>query len=166
MEFFQKFGMEEDYIRKHYEEWKLDKEGATPKDFLWYTFQSIINAIAEQAASEEQMYQLNYDTYFKMWQFLVSVEKRNANHITRLMYENQFRLWKAKGGVFKKEVVLIMKGCCDYCDSLNGLRVSIDDAIKNIYLGSVNCTHKLGCNCTCSAENCRDENGRLIRVDS
>jgi len=162
--FLQKFGLDEAKIREHYEVWKVGKISISINNYFWYILQNIIAAIPVQVSSEEQMYQLNYDTYFIMWEFLAYVESKNANHVKKLMHQNELKLWRLKQTNFKVEVVIISKGCCDYCESLNGKLISFEEALDKEYLASDKCSREKGCNCCYSVLNSIDENGELIRI--
>ena len=43
IDFFLKFGMNEENIRSHYEHWNETNPKRTPNDYLWYLFQNILN---------------------------------------------------------------------------------------------------------------------------
>ena len=119
LSFLHKFGLNESKIREHFEVWKVGKISTSVNDYFWYIHQNILTEIAAQVSDEEQMCQLNYDTYYIMWEFLSYVENKNGNHIKRLMHKNEIRLWQIREGIFKKNVVIISNKCCDYCKTLN-----------------------------------------------
>lgn len=162
--FLQTFGLEESKIREHFEVWKVGKISTSINEYFWYLLQNIIPAIAEQVSSEEQIYQLNYETYFKMWEFLVYIERKNGNNVKKLMHHNEIKLWQLKQTNFRKEVVIISNTCCDYCESLNGKHISFEEALDKQYLASDQCTRENGCNCCYSVLTCEDENGELIPI--
>jgi Pyruvate/2-oxoacid:ferredoxin oxidoreductase delta subunit len=162
--FFAKFNLNEAKIREHYEVWKIGKISTAVNDYYWYLLQNIITVIAEQVSSEEETYQLNYETYLKMWEFLVGIERKNGNHVKRTMHQNELRLWKLQSPNYKKEVVIISGACCSYCNELNGKRIDFEEALEKQYLASESCTREAGCNCCYSVLNSRDDNGRLIRI--
>lgn len=161
MNFLEKFGLYESVIRQYYEDWKKLQPEASANDYLWHVFQTLLDSVVEKFNTEEQLYELNFEIYSKMREFLVKVEKRNANHILKMMNENQLRLWKIRAN-FKSEVEIISGHCCEFCDSLNNKRISFEEAIEKRYLASKNCTNKYGCNCCYSQVSVKDENGNLI----
>src|SRR5687768_13066229 len=146
MEYFTKFQLTELNIRNHFEEWKAGKQVVLPKDYLWYIFQMIVKTIAKQSSSEEQMCRLNVEVYSKMWEFIVKVENRKANHVLRSRFQNELRLWQLESK-FKQVVEIISGHCCLYCNNLDGKKMSIEEAIENQYLASKECTREWGCNC-------------------
>lgn len=159
--FLKRFGLYESIIRKYYEDWKTAQPSATENDYLWHIFQTLISSIAEKANSQEQFYELSHATYSKMWEFLIHIEKRNGNHVKLLMHENEIRLWKLTTP-FKSEVIIISGHCCKFCDDLNQIKISFEEALTNKYLASDNCTREWGCNCCYSLVSVKDENGDLI----
>ena len=164
MEYFQQFQLKEEDIRNHYEDWKSGKEVVLPKDYLWYLFQLIVQAIAKQATSEAHMYRKNVEVYSKMWEFLVKVENRNGTHVLRSKFLNELRLWKVESTIYKKQVEIISGHCCPYCDNLDKKIMSIDEALETQPLASKQCTRKWGCNCCYSETFARDSEGRLIKL--
>ena len=73
------------------------------------------------------------------------------------------RLWKLRA-TFLTEVEIIGGHCCPFCDSHDGKKFSLDDAIANQYLDSKGCSNEYGCTCTYAEIAVRDSDGRLIML--
>lgn len=164
MEYFKQFQLTEQNIRTYFEEWKSGKDVVLPKDFLWHIFQLIVQAIAKQATSEEQLCLKNMEVYWKMWEFLVKVENRNGDHVLRSKFKNELRLWQLEEKTFKQQVEIISGHCCPFCNSLDGKIMSIEEALESQPLASKQCTRKWGCNCCYSVTGVRDSEGRLVMI--
>jgi hypothetical protein len=166
LSFFTNFDLTESKIRQYYKVWEVDKLSTSINDYYWHLLQNIVIDIAEYTSSEEKMYQLNYETYLRMWEFLVRIEHKNGNQVKKLMHENELRLWKLQSTKFKKEVVIISGACCSFCDDLNGKQIAFEEALAKQYLASENCIREYGCNCCYSVISSRDENENLICINN
>jgi hypothetical protein len=163
MPFFSEFGMQEDNIRSHFIEWSQDRPPLV-KDFLWYIFQKLLQAVAVQATSEHQLYSLQREIYSKMLEFRKKEEKSKAKEIMRLFMEAELMKTKTdENRNIELKVTFISKHCCEFCASFDNQIVSIDEALKNMFIGSDKCTNPKGCNCTVSYIPVRDSNGRVVR---
>lgn len=60
------------------------------------------------------------------------------------------------------EVYIFSKGCCDECDALDMLTMSVEDALTYSLLPYTGCTRKTGCCCRYLSRAVRNEKGRLI----
>jgi hypothetical protein len=165
LSYFQTFHLTEDALRTYYSQFKSLLPTASDGDFLWHVFQLIVKEIAKQSHSEEQLYRLNEGVYLKMWEYLVTVENKNGNHVMRLHNENQLRLWQLQFQLkFKWHIVIISGHCCPYCDSLDEKELTFEEALEQQPLASKHCTRELGCNCCYVTRASRDANGRLIKL--
>ena len=113
--FFLKFGMNAENIRSHFEYWNETNPKRKTNDYLWYLFQNILKQINQQVSAKLTRYELFADTYWEMWQFEKTEEKKgNAN--LRLAFENRLKAWELSYN-FKTEIVILSGNCCEFCDS-------------------------------------------------
>jgi hypothetical protein len=159
--YFTRFQITEEVLRAYHVQYKELQPAASDLDFLWNVFQVLGGEIANQAHTEEQLYQLNVELNMKMWEFLIVVERRNGNHVKKVMHENQLRLWQLTAR-FKTEVKIIAGHCCPFCDDLDSKIISFEKALATQPLASEQCTRERGCNCCYTQVAVRNADGRPI----
>lgn len=137
-------------------------------DFAWAVFQKILtevaNAFQKGDITEEQFYRENKDIYFEMTFFQRRHENKKGNHVFQLALYNDL-LYNKYRTRLKLNVVIISGHCCTFCNNLNNQQIPFEEALKEQYLGSNNCTRECGCNCTYAFRTLRDSNGKLIKND-
>lgn len=162
LDYLKQFQLDEISIRHHFDEWKKEKKAKANK-YLWYIFEKVREAISKQATSEIQRCRLNAELFKKMWEYKIKIENKNANDILKLQFENQLHVLKLEQTVYRLEIEVISGHCCLFCNSLNGKKLSLEEALSKQPLASDQCTRQWGCNC-CYAENfARDSNNRFIK---
>jgi hypothetical protein len=60
-------------------------------------------------------------------------------------------------------VVFISFTCCPFCENLHNQEISFEEALKEQYLASKDCTGQRGCSCCYGYRGLRDSNGKLIK---
>ena len=68
-------------------------------------------------------------------------------------------LLEAQNHRFKCDVILLTKKCCQSCEEMNGMQISLQQAIEKMPLPNINCTREKGCFCLYSIRPLRDEDG-------
>lgn len=108
------------------------------------------------------MYHKHSSIYFYMATFRRVYENSKANDIFQLKLDSELRSFNNIVG-FKMQAEIISNKCCDYCESMNGKRFDIQDALKNKYYDAEQCTWAFGCRSCYVGVPARDKNGSLIR---
>jgi hypothetical protein len=75
-----------------------------------------------------------------MWVF-EKEERKNGNISFKLHLESKLRA-RQLTYKFKTKVIIVSGHCCEYCDALNGMELTFDEALKKQYLASECCTRK------------------------
>ena len=91
-------------------------------------------------------------------------KQKRPNKIIREKLDNYLKSQRPIGN-YSMQIEIISGNCCEYCDSMNGNRIDLDEAIKKRYLASEKCTREWGCNCCYAYTAERDENGDLIIIE-
>lgn len=71
---------------------------------------------------------------------------------------------KAKKSDILLEVRLLTTKCCEECDKINGIKMSLKKAIKTKPLPHPDCTRKPSCICCYTFHVIRDRKGDLIKA--
>ena len=144
--FFETFGMSEDDIRLHFEEWKEKTDKESVKDYLWYLLQVLLGETAKQVTNEADFHKNNFEIYARMWELRVLIEEVRDNQLVRLREESRV-MGEVASLPFVVDVQVLSGHCCPYCDALDQQTFSVEDVLRNHFIGSEKCTREWGCNC-------------------
>ncbi|WP_157687452.1 hypothetical protein [Pedobacter psychrophilus] len=139
----------------------MNEQKCSVNDFVWSLFQQLLIISASKAKSEYELYRSQWEIYASMLNFRRNFEKSKANEILQLHLNAYIQMSNFENRLDLKCEVL-SGFCCDYCDSLNGVKFEINDVIKNQYLASTKCTNEKGCNCCYGLVPERDSQGFAI----
>ena len=162
MSFFTEYGITEQNIREQYEVWKNKSNRDDAKHYLWFVFQQMVILIPTQTEQDSpRQHRLLRDVYFKMGEFMVTIEKKNGNHVKHLMLYHEI-----KGNDYQSTIELkirIISGhCCPFCDALDKRELTFEEVLNDQPLASNKCTRQYGCNCTYAYFPQRDAAGNVI----
>lgn len=160
MDFFQKFGMDEENIRIYYDWWK-DKHSESIEDFLWHIFNHLLSENASQSKDIEGFYERNRKIYSEMLQFRRIIEGKKANEILQLLHQTDIAL-RYEQTSLDLDAGVVGHPDCSVSQELKDKRFSIRDAIKADVIPYERCTREKGCACTYTFHPKRDSEGRLI----
>ncbi|RYZ24594.1 MAG: hypothetical protein EOO16_00380 [Chitinophagaceae bacterium] len=155
------FGMEEGNIRRYYQEWSAKAKNDSVGDYLWHLFHELLDRIPKASLSPELYAKYFSEVYYKMWEFMVYHENRPANDCLQLGMEYRL-IYEEQTLPFKFDVKISSGHCCPYCDSLNGMMVTLQQVYQNKYLASHKCTRPSGCNCRYASVPKRRKDGSLV----
>lgn len=162
MPFLKKFAMVENNIREYYLKWNESDQDCI-EDFLWFLFNNLIEQNHKQSKDLKGFYERNDLIYQEMINFRRKHEKKNANEIRKLFNFNRVSLQLLDiNDQFYWQFQIIAANDCEACKNLNGLNISINDALKNEFIPYESCDRKVGCVCMMGLTAKRDENGKLI----
>jgi len=113
MPFLQKFQMEEENIRNHFEKWKQNRVPLIG-DYLWFIFNFLLHEVVKQSNTEIDIYKKHREIYYEMTQFQRLYENKPANHTYRLYLENDLRLKELESNMLLN-VTIISGHCFSYC---------------------------------------------------
>jgi hypothetical protein len=164
LRFFDKFGMTEEDIRTHYEEWKEKSENDSVKDYLWYLFQVLLGETAKQINNDADFHKNNFEIYSRMWELRVLIEEKKDNQLVRLREESRV-MGEAASLPFVVEAQVISGHCCPYCDDLDQKTFAVEEVLRNHFIGSNECTREWGCNCRYQTVPKWDAEGNAILRD-
>lgn len=159
--FFNMINIPISLVREKYIEFSEKQTNNNGKDFLWSLFQFLIIETSNNSKDEHEMYSRHEQIYYKMTSFRRKYENSKSNDILQLGFDSYLNSLEPIGNI-RMKVQIISGHCCDYCNSLNGKRIDLEDAKKNRYLASEKCTREYGCNCCYGYSPELDENGNLI----
>ena len=160
LSFFAQFGLGEEDIRSHFEQWKQKSGSNSVKDYAWYLFQVLLGETARQVTNEADLYKNQFEIYSRMWEFRITHEKTKDNSLVRLMEEA--RIKAALVQLPYEFTVQVLTNCCPHCDQLKGKEFTPEDVLKNHYVGSEECTRESGCACRYLTVPKKDADGQLI----
>ncbi len=147
LDFFRKYGLSETMIREIYEKW-LPGTGLIT-DFIWFIFEYLLTEIAKQKTPLAlEFHRLTSDVYNQMAMYLIKEGKRNPNYLLKKFHYHELCYSEIATTNFVVEVEILSRKCCPYCDNINGLKMTIEEAKEKQLLASENCTNAR--NCTCS----------------
>lgn len=163
-------------LKKYYQSYLIEfdnfktvyaAQGGTVNDYAWAVFQHLIIEIAKSYHNgempEEDYYRKLRDTYWEMTLFQRRYENKKGNHTFQQYLLNDLLWNNAKETQLQLNAIVIpVRGCCEYCDSVDGITVPIDEAIKKQQVDANKCKHEYGCRITYGYLSVRDSNGRLI----
>ncbi len=148
-QYFSQFGWYEPFIHQLWQGFQKERgEKAKVPDMAWMLFQQIVIIIGKKFGTiPEEMYtKLMFEAYQEMWMFMNrSAPKRNMNHIKKLKHEYELKYWKLTQPT--KDVKILGIGCCNFCDGLYELVMTLDEALLKQPLASEQCKCKWTCNC-------------------
>jgi hypothetical protein len=159
---FNFYGFSDHELNEKYKNHIANDAKCSINDFVWSLFHQLLIISANKAKTEYELYKSQWEIYLSMWSFRRHFEKSKANEIHQLHLKAYIQMSSCESRLYLKCNV-ISHFCCDYCDSLNGVKFEIDDVIKNQYLGSIKCTNEKGCNCCYSLVPERDSEGFVIK---
>jgi hypothetical protein len=162
--FLEKFGLNEQSVRNHYGEWRVQSGVDSARDYLWYLFQVILGETAKQVKLPLDLYKNNLEIYTAMWFFRTHVEGQKSNELQQLINDTKIRIWQSELP-FRFTVKLAGENCCTYCDNLNGQLFSPTEMLEHRAFAVNNCTNDGGCSCVISPIAERDASNQIILKD-
>jgi hypothetical protein len=133
-------------------------------DFIWSVFNEVQTLYANSAKSEVELYSKQKEIYFPMWQFLKD-EKRDFKHILNAITQIELYLMRAESDAsdYVYEVHVIGTKCCENCNKIDGIVLTIEQAIEQNLLPYKECTRNGGCICLYTSIMVTGNDGRLLR---
>lgn len=107
----------------------------------------IMSLFNEQVATEKDYGKLS-SSYYEL-ALILEEEGREYFHVLKLSSIMRLKELRKQGW---KEVEILSCGCCSYCESLNGKRLTIEQALKELPIPHRDCPHENTVFCTCSYE--------------
>lgn len=159
--FFRKFGMTEENILSHYNEWKLNRVDRI-EDYLWYIFNFLLNENMKQSRNIVDLYKRNDEIYMQMLYFRRKIEGKPANEIQKALNYNRLEL-NIEKTKYEFDLIIIGTIDCEACKNIDGKIITVQQALKKEIIPYNECTRKQGCACLYSIKLKRDNNDRLIR---
>ena len=74
-------------------------------------------------------------------------ENKTVIMIFQLSLYNDLLYNKIRTGL-KLNVVILSRYCCPFCDNLHHKEITFEEALKEQYLASADCTREIGCICS------------------
>jgi hypothetical protein len=141
-EFLEKFDMNKSNITTVFFQWKMENEGGV-KEFLWDIFEKVLYE-AQEIENEITSYKVQLIIYKEMCKYKVEVNADNGNEYYKKYLYCGLRLYQ----LYEQQTVrIVAERCCPQCNKLNGLEISIADALLRQPLPSDKCKHEFCCNC-------------------
>jgi hypothetical protein len=144
--FFEKFGIGQNALRQHFDEWKEKTGRDSVKDYLWYLFHVLLGETEKQVTTASDLHRNLHEIYLLMLEFRVNIEGQKDNQLVQLIIKNRIRQWQEDLPYpFRLQAVSI--NCCSYCESINGQIFEAEQVLQNPHFASEQCTKESGCSC-------------------
>jgi hypothetical protein len=156
-----------DEVTGLYKDWRINN-GVFFHDFLWLLFNKAIlkNGDFYKENGNESLFHKNaFFLYNCMAHFRreEGASKEEINKFHRLSHKIQIDEAKNEERRTYLEMALIPHPKCEYANSLDKTRYSIDNFFDECKIASKLCTLKNGCGCSITIVPMRDNKGRIIR---
>jgi len=158
------FKVDESFVKSYYNSYIKEQPNGDKYNFLWALYQHLI---IETSKLDLTIYELNHAhsmIYFHMATFRRTYEDVLANDIFQLALDCSVNSYEPVDGFKMAVSIITATDCCDYCNSMNGKRIDIEDMLLNKPYQAIICTNNRGCRTTFAYVPSRDKNGRLIRT--
>ena len=156
--FISKFNVSEERFNADFNEWVINRgmDVQSKNDFIWRIFNRLV---FEAPSKDGNLYQNLRDVYGEMFGFLIK-EKKSASHILRQIHYCDLALHEERNYVI--EVVVHSSDCCPECNSIEGLKMTVEEALKKEIIPLRDCTRSKGCICFYGFRAKRDQNGTIV----
>jgi hypothetical protein len=140
----------------------LDRAGSSleaEKDFLWNFCEQLAHKIDKTTPDARERYQKLRAIYLLMWGFLIG-QNRSGTALQTLTNFCDLKL--AELSPFKTTVQIIGTDQCTAATRVDGMVVSLEDALIAQPIPYPECTRPLGCICCYGIHGVRDLHDRLV----
>lgn len=144
-----------------YAAWKVQSEDSleSEKAFVWQFLKQWAKVLPEKYPDPYQYFKQLRALYLLLWTYLIVEDKKGT---AMLEIANHCELKAAELANFKTYVTIIGGERCAAAEVVNGLAVSLENALLEQPIPYANCSRPLGCICCYGVHWERNLNGKLI----
>ncbi|MBS1661876.1 MAG: hypothetical protein JST68_12590 [Bacteroidetes bacterium] len=139
---------------------RLGNSMESEKAFLWQFLEKWAQVLSQKCPDPYLQYKQLQALYRLMWSYLIGEQKKGT---AMMEIMNYLELKIADLSVYKTYVTIIGDKQCAAVEALNGMTVSLENALLKQPIPYDNCSRQLGCICCYGIHAERNPTGRLIR---
>jgi hypothetical protein len=144
--FFEKFGIGNNELVAHFNDWKAQRKSSSVTDYLWYLFHVLLGETRKQVTQPADYHRNLDEIYIKILEFRTGVEGQKDNPLIRQIIRNRIQQWQHElSKPFRLQAISI--DCCPYCERINGQVFDVEQVLQEPYFASDQCTKESGCSC-------------------